>query len=166
MKMPALLALVLLTACSTAQPETVDTIPHGGDRYTGVVRIVGSAPVNVHVVLQPQEGRALQLAGPLASELEQLSGAVVSVRGSVSPSPDPMMDRRIEVESYDIVSVDGQPVISGVVEGRMNDWTLLRTDAGELIYLTGPAETFRAGQKVWVQGPSARIVQSYGVITQ
>jgi hypothetical protein len=165
--MPIIALALLLVACAPPQTEPPDTIPgpDAGDRLIGTVRIVGSAPVNVQVVLQPESGQAVRVAGPLAGEIQQLSGARVAVRGRIEPAPDPMVSRQVQVESYEILSVNGQPVTLGTVEGHMNDWTLLRTSTGELVYLAGPPERFRAGQKVWIQGPAARIVQTYGVLT-
>jgi len=165
--MPLLLAAALvLISCTPPQVEPADTLSGAGDRHVGTVRVVGSAPVNVQVVLQPESGRAMRIAGPLASEIERLAGARVALRGRVEAAPDPMVPQQVMVDSYEIISVDGQPVTMGTVEGHVNNWTLLRTEAGELIYLAGPPEQFRRGQKVWIQGPSARIVQTYGVLTQ
>jgi hypothetical protein len=167
MPMALLAATLLLVACAGPHAEPPDTIPgvDAGDRVTGIVRIVGSAPINVQVVLQPESGRAIRIAGPLAAEIEKLSGAHIAVRGTMEAAPDPMVSRQVQVRSYEILSVDGQPVTMGTVEGHVNNWTLLRTAEGELVYLAGPPDRFRTGQKVWIQGPAARIVQTYGVIT-
>jgi hypothetical protein len=167
MPMAVLAATLFLVACVSPQVEPPDTVPgvDAGDRVTGTVRIVGSAPLNVQVVLQPESGRAVRIAGPLTAEIEKLSGARIAVRGSVEAAPDPMVNRQVQVRSYEILSVDGQPVTMGTVEGHVNNWTLLRTASGELVYLAGPPDRFRTGQKVWIQGPAARIVQTYGVIT-
>ncbi|CAN5666535.1 hypothetical protein BH23GEM6_BH23GEM6_20640 [soil metagenome] len=160
------IAAILLVSCTTPQAEPADSISGNGDRLVGTVRVVGSAPVNVQVVLQPESGRAMRIAGPLAPEIEKLAGARVALRGRVESAPDPMVPQQVVVESYEIISVDGQPVTMGTIEGQVNNWTLLRTASGELVYLAGPPEQFRRGQKVWIQGPSARIVQTYGVLTQ
>jgi hypothetical protein len=165
--MPLLLAALFLISCAP-QVEPTDTIPgpEAGDRITGTVRVVGSAPVNVQVVVQPEGGQAVRVAGPLAPEIERLAGAHVALRGRIEAAPDPMVSRQVQVESYEILSVNGEPVTMGTVVGHQNSWTLLRTASGEIVYLAGPPERFRTGQKVWIQGPSARIVQTYGVLTQ
>ncbi|CAN5746613.1 hypothetical protein BH23GEM8_BH23GEM8_15010 [soil metagenome] len=167
MPMAILAAALLLVACVAPQAEPPDTIPgvDAGDRVVGTVRIVGSAPINVQVVLQPESGSAIRIAGPLASEIEKLAGAQIAVRGTVEAAPDPMVSQQVQVRSYEILTVDGQPVTMGTVEGHVNNWTLLRTGDGELVYLAGPPDRFRTGQKIWIQGPAARIVQTYGVIT-
>jgi hypothetical protein len=166
-RFPFAVLVLLVTACTTQGTEMPDTVPapDTGDSIIGTVRVVGSAPVNVQVVIEPASGQAIRVAGPLAGEIERLSGATIAVRGTIEPAPDPMVSRQVQVRSYEIVSVNGEPAIMGTVEGHANDWTLLRTAAGELIYLAGPPERFRTGQKVWIQGPGARIVQTYGVLS-
>jgi len=164
------LALLLALAGCTAQqqPEQPDSAPAPGPgaagRVVGTVRVVGSAPVNVRVVIDPAEGKDIQLVGPLREELRQLAGAEVAVSGPLSPAPDPMADRQIQVSAYEVLSVDGRPVVTGTVEGTSNSWTLLRTEQGELVYLAGATSELRPGQKVWVQGPRGVIVQTYGVL--
>lgn len=167
----ASLGLLLALAGCTAQqqPQPADSAPapaQGGEsRVTGTVRVVGSTPMT-RVVIDPADGNDVQLVGPLREELRRLAGAEVAVTGPLSPAPDRMADRQIQVSGYEVLSVDGQPVLSGTVEGRTNDWTLLRTAQGELVYLAGATQELRPGQKVWVQGPRSVIVQSYGVLRQ
>lgn len=168
MRFPALLLPLAALACTPPQSVPSDTLPTpaaaDGGPTVGTIRVVGSAPVNVSVVLQPAEGGSIEVVGPLRDELRRLSGARVALRGPVEPAPDPLADRRIRVDDYEILSVDGEPVIAGTVEGREGEWVLLRTATGELVYLGGAAAELRPGQKVWVQGPRSVTVQSYGVI--
>ena len=162
-----LLGLALLS-CTTPGEQPPDSIPGpagGADgRVTGTVRVVGSAPVNVRVVVQPAEGKSVQIVGPLQDELRQLSGAEVALRGRVEPAPDPLADRQIRVEEYDILAVNGEPVVTGTVQGRSGDLLILRTPGGDTVYLGGATSQLSQGQKVWVQGPRSVIVQSYGVL--
>lgn len=164
----SILAALALMACAPRQPEAPDSAPAPSaaqeDRVVGTLSVVGSTPVNDRVVLQPGEGGSIQLVGPLSEELRQLSGAQVALRGPMEPAPDPLADRQIRVVDYEILAVDGEPVISGTVEGRSGDWLLLRTSSGELVYLAGATAELRPGQKVWVQGPRGLIVQSFGVL--
>lgn len=167
MTRPLACAMALaLMSCTPKQPEPPDSTPGQADvgPVVGTVRVVGSAPVNVKVVVQPASGTSVQLLGPLEEELRRLAGAEVSVRGPVGSAPDPLVDRQMRVESYDILAVDGQPVVAGTVEGRSGEWLLLRTPGGELVYLGGATAQLRPGQKVWVQGPRSVIVQTYGVV--
>ncbi len=166
-RLPLLLAAAL-ASCTAPRPEPPDSspVPAAGaaERIVGTVRVVGSAPVNVRVVLRPERGGDVQLAGPLRDELRQLAGAEVAVTGPAETAPDPLADRQLRVDSYEILSVSGEPVVMGTVEGRSGEWLLLRTPHGELLYLGGATGDLAPGEKVWVQGPRSVIVQSHGVL--
>jgi hypothetical protein len=158
----SLLALLFTASCAPMNREPTDASPvpaeAGGDTVVGTVRVVGSAPMNVQVVVQPEEGPSVTVAGSLAGELRSLSGVEVAVTGERD-------GRTIRPTSYEIRSVNGEPVTFGTVgETTANGWVELHTPTGEVIYLTGAADRFRPGQRVWVQGPQAVVVQSYGVV--
>jgi hypothetical protein len=160
--MRLLLALLALASCTPARPappaEAPNSSAHSRDStVVGTVRVVGSAPVDVHVVVQDQAGHTTELTGPLVGEVRRLAGAVVAVTGRAE-------GRRLEVARYEIRSVDGQPVVMGVVEKIQDGYVYLRTPDGKLVYLAGGIQQLRVGQKVWVQGPSTLHVQSFGVI--
>jgi hypothetical protein len=162
-----MIGLLLLGAC-VPRSEPADTLNavggQGAEALVGTVRIVGSAPMNVQVVLEPDGGRGVRLVGPLASELQRLAGARVAVRGAIAPSPDPIVDRQIEASGYEILSVNDRPVVMGEIVGVSGEWVRLRTAEGEEVFLSGAPSDFRVGQKVWVQGPRSMAVQSYGTI--
>ncbi|MQA89942.1 MAG: hypothetical protein GEU90_06885 [Gemmatimonas sp.] len=132
----------------------------------GVVRIVGSAPVNLQVVVQPEGERTVRLLGPLVPELENLAGVRVAVEGDITESPDPIADRQLEATRYEIVEVDGSPVVMGEIISVSDGNARLRTADGEEVNLSGVPEAFRVGQKVWIQGPRSVAVQAYGMIRQ
>ena len=170
MKLLSTLFIVgLMIAACTPRPEPADTIPRGTGglgELTGIVRVVGSAPVNQQVVLETAPGQRTRLVGQLRDELSQLAGLEISVSGRAAPSTDPLADAEIDVATYEIGMVDGRGVILGEivqVEGREAQ---LRTAEGDVIYLSGIPNEFRAGQKVWVQGPATVVVQSFGVLRQ
>jgi hypothetical protein len=162
-----LVALGALLAC-TPQPEARDTTPapvvQEGEGIFGTVAIVGSAPINVQVVLRTADGASVRLIGPLVEELRRLSGVEVAVEGSMTSAPDPIVRRQIEVTDYDIISVDGEPVVMGEIMAIEDGRVRLRTRSGEDVYLSGAPAEFRVGHKVWVQGPRGVVVQSYGTI--
>ncbi|HUE96070.1 MAG TPA: hypothetical protein VMN39_05395 [Longimicrobiaceae bacterium] len=159
--------LLALASCAP-QAEPPDSLPapsgSAEGALRGVVRIVGSAPVNVQVVLQPAEGGSVRLTGPLRDELATLAGAEVAVRGVLGPSPDPLADRQLEAIGYDIVAIDGLPVLVGEIVSVQGQQARMRTAEGEEVVLDVPAGVFRVGQKVWVQGPQRVSVQSFGVV--
>jgi hypothetical protein len=114
--------------------------------------------MNVRVFLRPEKGEGVYVTGPLSGEIRSLSGAQVEVRGRRGP------DRTLEASDYDVLSVNGRPVTMGVVE-RATDGTLhLRTRDGGMVRLQAAPAAFRPGMKVWVQGPGAVTVQSYGIV--
>lgn len=160
------MALLIVASCAPAG-ESPDSVPRPAAApagVTGIVRVVGSAPVNVQVILTPAEGGSIRLVGPLQDELANLTGAEVAVSGTLAPSPDPLADRQIEATSYEIVAVDGEPVVMGEVLSVDGRQARLRTPDGAEVLLEVPAGVFEVGQKVWVQGPTAVTVQSFGVL--
>ncbi|HEY0154832.1 MAG TPA: hypothetical protein VGB92_22670 [Longimicrobium sp.] len=151
------LMAVVLAGCT--RPASVP--PAGGDaqeeRVIGVPASVGSAPMNVRTVIAAEGGGSVSVTGPLAAEIRALSGARVEVRGRRAA------DRTLVASDYDVLSVNGRPVLMGIVE-RATDGTLqLRTRTG-VVRLQGAPAAFRPGMKVWVQGPGSVTVQTYGVI--
>jgi hypothetical protein len=150
----------LMTGCAAAGSGD-----GGVESHTGTVRVVGSAPVNVQVVLEVEGGSPMRVVGGLAEEVARATGARVTVRGRVSRSPDPIVEREIEATGYEVVSVNGGPVIVGeVVAVDGHGGARLRMDDGEEMMVTGAPRDFRVGQKVWVQGPRSVTVQSYGTL--
>lgn len=161
-----LLASLLVAGCGPRSADEPAPASGAGQEagVQGVVRVVGSGPVDVHVMLETPDGSSVRVVGELRDEIRRLSGAVVRVEGAVEASEVPIARRQLRAADYEIVSVNGEPVIQGVVEGKMGGWTVVRTRDGERVYLASAPDEIRTGQKVWVQGPRAVVVQSYGVI--
>lgn len=164
----ALVALAFLAACSP-RLEPADSVPRPADvmeTASGVVRVVGSAPVNTQVVLESSDGRRLRLVGDFRDELSRLAGITVSVSGRGAAATDPLADWEIEVASYEIGMVEGRGVMVGEIVQVERGEAQLRTGNGDIVLLTGIPNEFRVGQKVWVQGPATVVVQSFGVLRQ
>lgn len=162
MRRAALALAVLVGAACAPTPPPADTAAMGGTammqsgdgEVTGEVAVVGSAPMNVQVVVQT--GRAsVRVEGPLRDEIRALSGARVSVQGRMGRD-------QITATRYRVISVDGRPVLFGTVE-RAGDGLALRLDDGSVVALQGATTAFRPGQKVWVQGPTSVRVQVFGI---
>lgn len=153
MRAALVLALAALAAC------TPPAAARGGEpeRLAGRVAVLGSAPVNVRLALQTADGRSVYLAGPAAAELRALAGAEVEVEGR-------MEGGAFQASGYRIRSVDGRPVLAGTVEAAPGGGLQLRLEDGSAVRLGGGADRLRAGQKVWIQGPTQVQVQTYGVI--
>jgi len=159
--------LLLLLGCAP-RPEQVDSIDaaaHAGrERLEGTVRIVGSAPLNVQVVLQPEDGRAIRIVGPRAAEIGRLGGLHIVVTGRLERSTDPVTDRQLQVSEYEILSANGLPVVSGEIIWVSGGSAGLRTRDGEEVLLSSVPRDFQVGQRVWVQGPRTLSVQTFGTI--
>ncbi len=173
----AMLVVVSAAACTPRTPEVAPAttaatavpvaaapaVQPGDGRVRGIVRVVGSAPVNVQVIVVPAEGESVALAGPLVSEIRRLSGAEVEVWGT-DDGRAVMGSRVIEATEYEVISVDGNPVVMGIVERGPRGDLVLRTETGDRVQIDGATDRFREGQKVWIQGPRTVQVQTYGVI--
>lgn len=153
-------AAALLGACATTPPSAGERA--GGTE--GTVRVAGSAPMDVHVLVEPEGEDAVRIVGARRDEIRRLSGARVVVYGTAGDSDHPIATRQIDASDYEIVSVNGEPVLQGVVQGKTAGWTVLLTRDGRTIYLTSVPDTVRTGQTVWVQGQQGLIVQSFGVL--
>jgi hypothetical protein len=130
--------------------------------FTGRVEVTGSVPMT-HVVLQLDDGSALRLVGELERELRRLAGIVVAVTGE--PTADFPGDA-LRVESYRVVSVDGHPVLVGILRARDGGLELETKCRSYTIPAPG-ALAEHAGAKVWIAGDvhhGALTVQSFGVI--
>ena len=147
------LAMAALAGC------TPPAAARGGEpeRLTGRLAGVGSAPMNVRLALQTPDGRSVYVTGPLAGELRALAGAEVEVDGRTEGGA-------FQVSGYRIRSVDGRPVLEGTVEAAPGGGLQLRLRDGSAVRLEAGSDRLRAGQKVWVQGPTQVQVQTYGVI--
>lgn len=158
MREATLLILLGMMGCATsaAERERPGPAAMAADSVVGVVRVVGSAPVNVQVVVQGAEGTVV-ITGPARDELRSVAGAEVVARGRREGGA-------LHAEQFDVRSVDGQPVVWGTVEALTGEYARLRTREGESVYLVRPPGDLRVGQRVWVQGPRSVIVQSYGVV--
>jgi hypothetical protein len=154
---------LILMACAPRGPgggtaAAGDEVP-GEVRRTGTLAVVGSVPTE-RLVLRVEEGPPLTLEGRWVAELRGLSGMRVAVEGRSA------VDERFEVERYEVVGVDGRPVISGTVEAGEGGRLHLRTPAGRVYHLQEPPSRLRPGQEIWVEVPPALRVQTYGVIRE
>ncbi|MGH7458361.1 MAG: hypothetical protein ACREKN_04655 [Longimicrobiaceae bacterium] len=154
--------LVLPAACAVPNDgEDGEQTAAGTSRWVGTVAVVGSAPMNVAVVLRDDDPRAFNpyLTGPLVSELRRLSGLTVAVEGE-----EPERPGWIEVERYQVLSLDGDPVVAGVVERGEEGELVLRTSDGTRYPLSGAEGRVEPGWKIWVKGDPGLALSVYGVI--
>ena len=157
--MRVLILLIVASAGCVAQSPAPPPLAGGreaGDSVAGTLRVVGSAPVNVRLVIETPAG-SVNVSGPAAEELRRLAGAEVTLLGQRRGAD-------FDAADYRVRSIDGRPVTMGTVEGADGEYLRLRTTGGEVIYLVAPPAQLRPGQKVWVQGPAGVIVQSSGTV--
>jgi len=156
---------------AAASPDTAALTPPGvppaapvGDTVVrGVVAVVGADPLPEVVVAAGPRGREVAVIGPLRAELGALSGAEVEVRGRSVPNPLGAPPLAVDVASYEIVLIGGEPPIVGTLEARGDEVWL----AGRRL-VAAPRELRGAvGRKVWAVGRPTEggvTVLSFGVI--
>ena len=157
--MRVLVLLIVASAGCVAPapaPRAATSSEQARDSLAGTLRVVGSAPVNVRLVIQTEAGTTT-VGGPVAEELRRLGGAEVTLTGRSEGSA-------FVATGYRIRSIDGRAATLGTVEGAEGPYLRLRTTEGEIVYLVSAPEQLEPGQKVWVQGPRGVIVQSFGTV--
>jgi hypothetical protein len=131
----------------------------GQDTARGVVRVVGSAPVNVSVVLAPEGStERIRLTGRGATALRALGGVDVVVRGTRTSSGE------LDVQSFTVRSVNGEPAVDGVLVAD-GSALAIETDSGRR-RIGSPPDALRGlvGARVWITGRLDSGAITYGVI--
>ena len=127
--------------------------------YTGKVLVSGAEGI-VQTSLQSATAGVITLSGALEAELRALAGATVAVTGAETRGDN---HRAVNVESYEVVDVDGErPAV-----GRFLAGSRLATSADTLVVVG----TINApvGAKIWITGDRTGkqiAVRSFGVITR
>ena len=142
-------------------PRPTEATVAAGITATGTVRVIGADP-RPQVILDVADGTRRALVGLASSELAQLAGAKVRVRGEAAATPPPETNG-LTIESYEILEVAGTKPILGRLHSEEG---VLFVDTTRVINL--PPELVRAvGAKVWVggrPGPRGLIVTAYGIL--
>jgi hypothetical protein len=150
-------AMLVATGCTPPPNGTANGPGPAGDRVEGNVAVVGSAPMNVRVTVQPDDGPGVYVVGSLVQEIRQLGGVRVALSGRRTGG-------EFQATDYEVISVDGRPAVMGVVERAADGGVQLRLKDGTLVRLGGATANLPVGRKVWVQGPETVQVQTYGII--
>jgi hypothetical protein len=163
-----MILLLALAGCSRPPQLSVESgaaaVSAADTIAEGTVRVVG--PVETAQVILRGATASVGLTGPLVSELRRLSGATLRVSGTPRSNPAATPPRAVVVGDYEILEVDGQRPLVGIVLSRDGRLWLAGRDTVELVGAT-PDLAGRPGAKVFVlgvrEGDRLR-VKSHGVI--
>ena len=142
---------------TTATPAGTANASAAQSGVRGTVRVTGTA-MEPTTTIQAPSGPVI-VRGAFEPDVRALDGAIVIVTGKQSAGPP----RTIEVDSYAIAEIDGQPAVIGIVttDGRA---VVVGNDT---LSLVTPPAGLQPGARVWVAGPrmgkQLRVV-SWGVI--
>ncbi|HSM35812.1 MAG TPA: hypothetical protein VK837_05375 [Longimicrobiales bacterium] len=164
---PALLGLLVLTACANAEPDD-PAPPVGATRaITGTPAVVGT---DVQSWVQFQgDGETVRIVGPLTPEISALQSYRVRIVGDTVDDPGPV--QAFHVIQYDLLEVGGETPVVGTLLRVGSDFWIAEPDSvgGERLQLIGVPAAIGAdtGGKIWVvgdRGTSQIRVRTYGVI--
>lgn len=164
----AALALVLVAAACGAnrEPEAGhgETGAVARDTVTGTVRQVGGTPFARTMV--EGEAASATVVGPMAGELTRLVGARVRVVGP--PAEGEFPGPAIRVESYEVLSVDGDEPLVGILRHEAGAGYRIETAEDEVVSLRAVSSSLgaAAGGKVWVVVDETGGVLRYGVLRE
>ena len=130
------------------------------ETLVGRIALTGSAPA-VLVTLTTADGRSVDLVGAWREELQNLTGAEVTVEGTPMGSV-----REFDVSSYEIRAIEGERPLVGILAARDG---ALWLDGDESVRLVNVPAGLRSqvGAKVWMLGrqrDGGVYPQTYGVI--
>lgn len=163
---PVLLVLAGAACGANRAPEAGQGETAGAprDTITGTVRQVGGTPFTRTVV--EGETTSATVVGPLAGELTRLAGAEVRVVGPAAEGEFP--GPAIRVEGYEVLSVDGDDPLVGLLRHEAGSGYRVETADGEAVPLRSvpPGLGAAAGGKVWVVVDESGGVLRYGVLRE
>jgi hypothetical protein len=150
-------ALALAAAAAAAGCGVNSSQPAPGS-VRGTLAVTGTAQ-EAYLTVRSEDGTSHIVQGDLASEMRTLAGMEVLVHGEVAASG---MGRIITADSFEILAVNGQrPIVGVVLDG---DRLVVAADTLRLI---GAGTAMRPGQRVWIVGTRAGgelRVQSWGPV--
>ena len=154
-------AALLAAALGCSRTAVVESGPGARTEVTGTVRQMGSVPTQ-RTVIEAEE--RFTVRGRHADELARIAGARVRVTGTrMTGEAGPWLD----VASYEILSVDGETPVVGILVGGDGTWWL-ETREGEVALSAVPERLRRAeGARIWVvTGPDGSSVSRYGILAE
>lgn len=136
----------------------------GPEAVEGVVRVIGAYPFE-RTVVEGDDGESVQIAGAYDGEVARLSGARVRVTGS--PGTGELPGPALDATSYEILSVDGDRPVVGVLASD-DGGHLLRGSGGREHRLSAVSEGLAGleGALVWVVLDERNGVARYGLLRE
>lgn len=162
-RLVVLLALATAAACARpAQEESADpAMDSARHQLTGKVAVVGSDPFP-QIVLRPDTGGSeirIEAADP--GPIGRVAGARVTAFGELDPDA-----RRLRLERFAVLSMDGIPAVDGVLEREGDGLVLVTGESDRLRIAFPPAALYdHVGSRVWLSGSEIeREPEAFGLI--
>ena len=148
------------------EPMRIGT--QGPSMVRGLVRQVGNVPFERTVIRRPDpvedEVRTVVVTGPMEPEIRALIGAEVRVWGRRAEAPVPF-GRAIEATGYEILSVDGDVPVAGILRHGEEGWWIEGPEGGVLpLSAVPPALAEAADGRIWVVPGEENVVLRFGVL--
>jgi hypothetical protein len=164
--------ILIWTSC--ALPSLTPVTP-SNDCITGQISLVGTDFQPATVVRDTEEG-TLTVTGEQEHSIRELSGAVLTLCGTISPPNNSLLgsamaraNRTIEAQSLELRSVDGMTAYLGILQKDGDNWKLLSNAESSPIQIQAIPQrlTEAIGSRVWVAGEwngTYFRVQSFGLL--
>jgi len=126
-------------------------------RVRGIVRLTGTVMEPI-TAIETSQG-TLVVRGELEPDVRALAGATVMLVGSITPGPRPAID----VQTYSVLEIEGQPATVGTVTSDARAITI----GNDTVMLQPPPPGLQPGARIWVAGRrtgNTVQVSSFGVI--
>ncbi len=162
------LSLLLLAATSCSAGSTARPVPIvlAQSCVTGKVFSVGT-DFDPATILRLDDGEETLITGDREDEIRVLAGTIMTVCGKLAT--DARAERAIEVESFELLTVDGMTAYLGTLQEVDGSWQISREGNDSLVPLSGVPELLREaeGSLVWVAGAwvdEVFSVRSFGIL--
>ncbi len=136
----------------------------GPETVEGRVRVIGNEPFSRPFV-QPDDDEGVIVSGEYKSEIRRLAGAQVRVSGHFVQGELPQPT--LEASSYEILSVDGDAPLLGLLERDAEGFYLVHPggSVSRVTYVSDPLSE-RLGGLVWVVLDERGGVARYGILRE
>ena len=160
------LLLLATVSCSAGSADQAVSVAPPESCLTGKVFSVGT-DFDPATILRLDDGEETLISGDREDEIRMLSGTVMTVCGE--PATDARAESAIEVESFELLTVDGMTAYLGTLQEVDGSWQISRKGNDSLVPLSGVPEQLRGaeGSLVWVAGAwvdEAFSVRSFGIL--